>query len=54
MEPFYPLHALVCDQCFLVQLEEFETPEADLLRLRLLLLVLDELARALRAATPRR
>ena len=27
MEPFYPLHALVCDQCFLVQLEEFETPE---------------------------
>jgi SAM-dependent methyltransferase len=28
MEPFYPLHALVCDQCFLVQLEEFETPQA--------------------------
>jgi SAM-dependent methyltransferase len=28
MEPFYPLHALVCDQCFLVQLEEFESPEA--------------------------
>src|SRR2546423_1348236 len=28
MEPFYPLHALVCDRCFLVQLEEFETPEA--------------------------
>jgi SAM-dependent methyltransferase len=28
MEPFYPLHALVCDSCFLVQLEEFETPEA--------------------------
>jgi SAM-dependent methyltransferase len=27
MEPFYPLHALVCDQCFLVQLEEFESPE---------------------------
>jgi SAM-dependent methyltransferase len=27
MEPFYPLHALACDQCFLVQLEEFETPE---------------------------
>ena len=23
MEPFYPLHAYVCDQCFLVQLEEF-------------------------------
>lgn len=27
MEPFYPLHAFVCDSCFLVQLEEFETPE---------------------------
>ncbi len=27
MEPFYPLHARVCDKCFLVQLEEFESPE---------------------------
>jgi len=27
MEPFYPLHALVCAQCFLVQLEEFETAD---------------------------
>ncbi len=27
MEPFYPLCAFVCDRCFLVQLEEFETPE---------------------------
>ena len=27
MEPFYPLRALVCEECFLVQLEEFETPE---------------------------
>jgi len=26
-EPFYPLRALVCGTCFLVQLEEFETPE---------------------------
>jgi 2-polyprenyl-3-methyl-5-hydroxy-6-metoxy-1,4-benzoquinol methylase len=26
MEPFYPLHAYVCGQCFLVQLEEFVTP----------------------------
>jgi hypothetical protein len=26
MEPFYPLHALVCDRCFLVQLEEFVAP----------------------------
>ena len=27
MEPFYPLHAYVCSNCFLVQLQEFETPE---------------------------
>jgi SAM-dependent methyltransferase len=27
MEPFFPLRALVCAKCFLVQLEEFETPE---------------------------
>ena len=27
MEPFYPLHAYVCDQCYLVQLNEFESPE---------------------------
>jgi SAM-dependent methyltransferase len=27
MEPFYPLRALVCGQCFLVQLEQFETPQ---------------------------
>jgi SAM-dependent methyltransferase len=27
MEPFYPLHALVCDRCFLVQLAEFESPD---------------------------
>lgn len=26
MEPFYPLHAYVCGSCFLVQLEEFESP----------------------------
>ncbi|MEW6246153.1 MAG: class I SAM-dependent methyltransferase [Nitrospirota bacterium] len=25
-ERFYPLHALVCEQCFLVQLQEFESP----------------------------
>jgi len=28
MEPFYPLRALACSGCFLVQLEEFETPHA--------------------------
>jgi len=27
MEPFYPLHAYVCGKCFLVQLEEFQSPE---------------------------
>ena len=27
MEPFYPLRCLVCAECFLVQLEEFEPPE---------------------------
>lgn len=26
MEPFYPLRVHVCDHCFLVQLEEFESP----------------------------
>jgi SAM-dependent methyltransferase len=28
MEPFYPLHAWVCGKCFLVQLEQFEPPQA--------------------------
>jgi len=28
MEPFYPLCTLVCGECLLVQLEQFETPEA--------------------------
>jgi 2-polyprenyl-3-methyl-5-hydroxy-6-metoxy-1,4-benzoquinol methylase len=27
MEPFYPLHVYVCDQCFLVQLQEYISPE---------------------------
>ena len=27
MEPFYPLVVFVCEQCFLVQLEEFESPD---------------------------
>jgi SAM-dependent methyltransferase len=26
MEPFYPLHVLVCDSCFLVQLQEYVSP----------------------------
>lgn len=28
MEPFYPLHAFVCEQCFLVQLDEYVSPNA--------------------------
>jgi 2-polyprenyl-3-methyl-5-hydroxy-6-metoxy-1,4-benzoquinol methylase len=28
MEPFYPLRPLVCDRCYLVQLEQFEAPES--------------------------
>lgn len=27
MEPFYPLRTFVCNECLLVQLEEFESPE---------------------------
>ena len=27
MEPYFPLHALVCDDCFLVQLKEYVSPE---------------------------
>jgi 2-polyprenyl-3-methyl-5-hydroxy-6-metoxy-1,4-benzoquinol methylase len=26
MEPFYPLHVYVCEQCLLVQLQEFSSP----------------------------
>jgi SAM-dependent methyltransferase len=27
MEPFYPLHVYVCEKCYLVQLEEYVSPE---------------------------
>src|SRR6516225_9449039 len=27
MEPFYPLRVLVCQQCYLVQLDEYVSPE---------------------------
>ena len=27
MEPYFPLHVLVCDRCFLVQLQEYVKPE---------------------------
>ena len=28
MEPFYPLHVYVCEKCFLVQLEQYVSPES--------------------------
>ena len=28
MEPYFPLHALVCETCFLVQLKQYVSPEA--------------------------
>jgi len=27
MEPYYPLHVLICDNCLLVQLKEYVSPE---------------------------
>src|ERR1700719_3466508 len=27
MEPFYPLHVKVCEECYLVQLEQYVSPE---------------------------
>ena len=50
MEPFYPLHAKVCESCLLVQLEEFVTADDDLQRVRVLLLVLGLVGRARRAS----
>ena len=53
MEPFYPLHAYVCDQCFLVQLAGVRHARRDLHRVRLLLVVLDRAGSSTRGATPR-
>ena len=39
-EIFYPLHVRQCSSCLLVQLPEYVSGEADLLRLRVLLVVL--------------
>ena len=55
-EPFYPLHAYVCERCFLVQLPRLERAGGDLQRLRLLLLLLGlagSRTRALRRADDR-
>jgi len=27
MEPFYPLHAFFCEECYLVQLDDYVSPE---------------------------
>ena len=45
-EPFYPLRVYVCDRCFLVQLRPVATPEEHLQRLRVLLVLLRQLAPA--------
>ena len=54
MEPFYPLRALVCERCFLVQLEEFETPQHIFGDYAYFSSYSDDLARACAAATSRR
>ena len=53
MEPFYPLHVYVCDQCFLVQLQEFVTPEEIFTEYAYFSLLLDQLGGA-RATIRRR
>src|SRR4051794_12453741 len=45
MEPFYPLHARICERCLLVQLPELVAPQGDLHGVRLLRLVLGQLGR---------
>ena len=47
-EMYYPLHVYVCEKCFLVQLEEYESAGEYLQRLRVLLVVLRFMAEALR------
>ena len=54
MEPFYPLHVRICEQCLLVQLEEFVAPEEIFTRVRVLLLLLGLLGRLMRATTSSR
>ena len=51
VEPFYPLHVRICEECLLVQLEEYVPGERDLHRLRLLLVVLGLLGRPRARAT---
>ena len=46
MEPYFPLHVLVCGECFLVQLQEYVKPEHIFTRIRVFFFVLDVLGRA--------
>ena len=46
MEAFYPLHVFVCDQCFLVQLQEYVTPKDIFTEYTLLLFLLRQLVGA--------
>ena len=46
MEPFYPLNVRVCERCFLVQLEEYVSPEEIFVEIRLFLGVLGLVGRA--------
>ena len=43
-EVYYPLHVYVCEQCFLVQLEEYEKPENIFQRLSIFFVFLRLLA----------
>ncbi len=51
MEPFYPLHVYVCEQCFLVQLQEYVTPDEIFNDYAYFSSYSDTLARARRGAT---
>ena len=46
MERFYPLHAWVCGKCYLVQLEEYVSPDQIFQRLRVFFVVFGQLGRA--------
>ena len=46
MEPYYPLHVLVCGECFLVQLQEYVKPEHIFQRICVFFVVFDILGRA--------
>ena len=46
MEPYFPLHVLVCDGCFLVQLQEYVKPEAYFYRICIFFVVFDVVGRA--------